>query len=269
MAIRVSCPGCQKTIKAPDHYAGRIAKCPGCKAAIKIPEAKQEPEKKPAQEKPRPEQFTPPPQVLTPQPATPPPEAYQPPAYAPAPLPQVVVSHTVAPKKGFFASSFGSTCGCLTACFLFGTLLIGGCVFMGGFFMTEATKEIREATERAQVRREEARNVRIKAVSILDAAFEPQEDGYMRTPTYRVRVRNTGERPITSIKFNCRVMSLGRTVPLADGVLWFFPKAGIEPGETVEGDMRPSSYDSLGTVRPEGEIQLELIVEDVSFFGED
>jgi ribosomal protein S27E len=38
MSIKVECPGCLKTIKAPDHYAGRVAKCPGCGNAVRIPE---------------------------------------------------------------------------------------------------------------------------------------------------------------------------------------------------------------------------------------
>jgi hypothetical protein len=38
MSIKVECPGCLKTIKAPDHYAGKVAKCPGCGNSIRIPE---------------------------------------------------------------------------------------------------------------------------------------------------------------------------------------------------------------------------------------
>lgn len=36
--IRVECPGCSKTIKAPEKYAGTIAKCPGCGNKLRIPE---------------------------------------------------------------------------------------------------------------------------------------------------------------------------------------------------------------------------------------
>jgi hypothetical protein len=37
MPIKFPCPGCQKTISVPDHYAGKKAKCPGCQAPITIP----------------------------------------------------------------------------------------------------------------------------------------------------------------------------------------------------------------------------------------
>lgn len=36
--IRVKCPGCRKTIKAPEKYAGKRAKCPGCSSPIRLPE---------------------------------------------------------------------------------------------------------------------------------------------------------------------------------------------------------------------------------------
>ena len=39
MPISVECPGCSKTINAPDKYAGKSAKCPGCGGAITIPKA--------------------------------------------------------------------------------------------------------------------------------------------------------------------------------------------------------------------------------------
>jgi RsiW-degrading membrane proteinase PrsW (M82 family) len=37
MAIRVRCPGCQKTISAPDSFAGKSGRCPACKHVITIP----------------------------------------------------------------------------------------------------------------------------------------------------------------------------------------------------------------------------------------
>jgi hypothetical protein len=37
MPIRITCPGCQRGINAPEKYAGKVAKCPGCGAALKIP----------------------------------------------------------------------------------------------------------------------------------------------------------------------------------------------------------------------------------------
>jgi hypothetical protein len=39
MTISIQCPGCQRTLRVPDHYAGRKAKCPGCSAPITIPAA--------------------------------------------------------------------------------------------------------------------------------------------------------------------------------------------------------------------------------------
>ena len=37
MPIRVDCPSCRKTVKAPSKYAGKQVKCPGCKADLRIP----------------------------------------------------------------------------------------------------------------------------------------------------------------------------------------------------------------------------------------
>jgi len=43
--IRVECPSCGRGIKAPDKYAGKVAKCPGCsnKLQVPIPAAKENP----------------------------------------------------------------------------------------------------------------------------------------------------------------------------------------------------------------------------------
>ncbi len=38
MAIRIQCPGCDKTLKARDELAGKRLKCPGCGAAVVVPE---------------------------------------------------------------------------------------------------------------------------------------------------------------------------------------------------------------------------------------
>jgi uncharacterized membrane protein YdbT with pleckstrin-like domain len=38
MTIRVTCPSCQKAIKAPDTYAGKTAKCPSCRSDLTIPQ---------------------------------------------------------------------------------------------------------------------------------------------------------------------------------------------------------------------------------------
>ena len=35
--MKVSCPNCNKTLQAPDEWAGRKVKCPGCKHAISLP----------------------------------------------------------------------------------------------------------------------------------------------------------------------------------------------------------------------------------------
>jgi len=37
MPIRVDCPSCRKTVKAPSKYAGKQVKCPGCKVDLRIP----------------------------------------------------------------------------------------------------------------------------------------------------------------------------------------------------------------------------------------
>lgn len=38
MAISIQCPGCDKTIRAAEKYAGQVAACPGCGNKIRIPE---------------------------------------------------------------------------------------------------------------------------------------------------------------------------------------------------------------------------------------
>ncbi len=38
MPIRVECPSCQRTLEAPDEYAGKLAKCLKCGAAIQLPQ---------------------------------------------------------------------------------------------------------------------------------------------------------------------------------------------------------------------------------------
>jgi hypothetical protein len=40
MAIDVTCPGCQKTFKVSDQFAGKKGPCPQCKTVITIPEKK-------------------------------------------------------------------------------------------------------------------------------------------------------------------------------------------------------------------------------------
>jgi Zn finger protein HypA/HybF involved in hydrogenase expression len=35
--ITIECPSCKKTLKAPDHFAGKRAKCPGCQIDITVP----------------------------------------------------------------------------------------------------------------------------------------------------------------------------------------------------------------------------------------
>lgn len=37
MAISVKCPGCDKTIRADEKYAGKVAACPGCGNKVRIP----------------------------------------------------------------------------------------------------------------------------------------------------------------------------------------------------------------------------------------
>ena len=37
MSIKVTCPGCGKTVKAPEKYAGKVAKCPACGSKMKVP----------------------------------------------------------------------------------------------------------------------------------------------------------------------------------------------------------------------------------------
>ncbi|HUY91025.1 MAG TPA: hypothetical protein VMV10_19970, partial [Pirellulales bacterium] len=39
MAINVVCPGCDKTLKAPDEAAGKQARCPHCRTSIQVPSA--------------------------------------------------------------------------------------------------------------------------------------------------------------------------------------------------------------------------------------
>jgi len=36
--MQVQCPSCGKTLKAPDHLAGRVVKCPGCGGQMQLPE---------------------------------------------------------------------------------------------------------------------------------------------------------------------------------------------------------------------------------------
>ena len=38
MSIAVTCPGCDKTMKVKDEFAGKRALCPFCKAMIRVPE---------------------------------------------------------------------------------------------------------------------------------------------------------------------------------------------------------------------------------------
>jgi hypothetical protein len=42
MAIEVTCPGCQKSFKVSDQFAGKKGPCPQCKTVITIPEKKPE-----------------------------------------------------------------------------------------------------------------------------------------------------------------------------------------------------------------------------------
>jgi len=35
--MQVQCPGCQKTLNAPDHLAGKVVKCPGCGGQMQLP----------------------------------------------------------------------------------------------------------------------------------------------------------------------------------------------------------------------------------------
>lgn len=37
MSLRTTCPQCQRSVTAPDRYAGRDAKCPGCGGALHFP----------------------------------------------------------------------------------------------------------------------------------------------------------------------------------------------------------------------------------------
>ena len=37
MAISLSCPSCDKTLKVKDELAGRKVKCPGCGEAVPVP----------------------------------------------------------------------------------------------------------------------------------------------------------------------------------------------------------------------------------------
>jgi hypothetical protein len=39
MSVTTKCPGCQKTIAAPDSAAGHKARCPDCGAVVEIPQA--------------------------------------------------------------------------------------------------------------------------------------------------------------------------------------------------------------------------------------
>lgn len=38
MAIAVTCPGCSRTMKVKDDFAGRRALCPFCKAEVRVPD---------------------------------------------------------------------------------------------------------------------------------------------------------------------------------------------------------------------------------------
>lgn len=37
MSIRAECPACGKVVKAPEKYAGKVAKCPACQVRMRIP----------------------------------------------------------------------------------------------------------------------------------------------------------------------------------------------------------------------------------------
>jgi protease PrsW len=44
MSIQIQCPGCGKSLKAPDSFAGKTARCPNCKQQVAIPAAIEPPE---------------------------------------------------------------------------------------------------------------------------------------------------------------------------------------------------------------------------------
>jgi len=44
MPISVTCPGCDRGLKAPDSSAGRKIKCPKCNAVVPVPDVEGEEE---------------------------------------------------------------------------------------------------------------------------------------------------------------------------------------------------------------------------------
>ncbi|MHC4914100.1 MAG: zinc ribbon domain-containing protein [Planctomycetota bacterium] len=73
--MKITCPHCEKTINAPDKYAGRVVKCPGCGGEMELPsleelQAAAPPPEPPPPPPPPPQQAAPPPPQ---KPSTPPP----------------------------------------------------------------------------------------------------------------------------------------------------------------------------------------------------
>jgi hypothetical protein len=288
MPIRVTCPGCGKTIAAPDNFAGKSAKCPGCKAAITIPAAMSLPK---VMQPDAPPPFDPiavlskPPvtQASVVKPLVPPQTAPLPPPIEPPtdPVTTVAASAERAEVQAFAKNgeqSHWSRWGKQASiCF--------GCLCVGFFLGREYLKwEIRSAfssaasgfanslnNERkntAQATIDPEASAKAAKVKVLGAAISKEESEF-GPPKVEiiVNVRNDNTHAISRLYFHGVLKSPNRTVPWCEADFNFSPAGGLEAGETQHWTLTPNMFsgDWSGALEAPEDAKFAVTVKEVEW----